>query len=101
MGISFDLPKHGDVVDINGSRIALNLRSLVEEQFLRPYSPTQKPVLPDELLYTDTGLGVWRDIIHHPNFYQTYDEMALFDQYGAEIASQVQKDVVLIDLGAG
>lgn len=66
-----------------------------------PYNPRVKPTLPDELLYDDVGLPIWNDIIFTPEFYQTHDEIAMFQQNGADIVSNMQPAVTIIDLGAG
>lgn len=71
------------------------------ETLKAPYSPDCKPVLPDELLYDDVGLPIWNDIIFTPEFYQTHDEIALFDNHGADLAKRVHEGTTVIDLGAG
>ncbi|CAM1502063.1 Fc.00g040470.m01.CDS01 [Cosmosporella sp. VM-42] len=76
-------------------------RRLIEALETTP-SPTSKPwTLPDELLYDDVGLPIWNEIIFTPEFYQTHDEIALFDAHGAEIAARVPTGITMIDLGAG
>lgn len=67
----------------------------------KAYNPHDKPTLPDELLYDDRGLFTWNDIIWTPEFYQTHDEIALFDAHGDDIVSRMGPGVTMIDLGAG
>ncbi|KAI5464723.1 histidine-specific methyltransferase [Mariannaea sp. PMI_226] len=103
MDINNIKPDNGAVIDIGGSRmrdyVKDRLVEVLKEQFV---SGSTTPVLPDELLYDDVGLPIWNKIIFNAAFYQTHDEIALFDQHGAEIAARVQqKGVTLIDLGAG
>lgn len=63
--------------------------------------PGAKPTLPDELLYTDVGLPIWNEIIFTKEFYQTHDEIALFDIHGADLVARVAPGITMIDLGAG
>lgn len=58
-------------------------------------------VLPDELLYDDTGLAIWADVIFTKEFYQTADEIVLFEQNSEEIAQEMPLNSVMTDLGAG
>lgn len=94
-------PANGAVIDIGGSK----MRDYVKVRLMDAFKlliPSLMPVLPDELLYDDVGLPIWNRIIFNPAFYQTHDEIALFDKNGAAIAKHVQKKgVTLIDLGAG
>lgn len=92
---------NGTVVDIGGSKMYDSVAERLAETLNAPYSSTSKPVLPDELLYDDVGLPIWNQIIFTPEFYQTHDEIALFDKHGADIAKRVQAGVTVIDLGAG
>lgn len=97
----FQLPQHGQVVDIDGSKMRGNVRQRLEDIFKAPYDVKAKPTLPDELLYDDIGLPIWNEIIFTPEFYQTHDEIAIFDKHGAEVADQVKSGITMIDLGAG
>lgn len=97
----FIMPDHGEVEDIGGSTMVGNVKQRLEDAFKSSYNDQQKPTLPDELLYDDIGLPIWNEIIFTPEFYQTHDEIAIFDKNGADIASRVRSGVTLIDLGAG
>ena len=97
----FQLPKHGEVVDIDGSKMRGNVKQRLEDIFKSAYDPESKPTLPDELLYDDVGLPIWNEIIFTPEFYQTHDEIAIFDQHGAAVAARVPAGITMIDLGAG
>ncbi|KAF7559998.1 hypothetical protein G7046_g4156 [Stylonectria norvegica] len=101
MESKFAAPCHGAVVDIGGSNMYGDVAERLTETLNAAYSPSAKPVLPDELLYDDIGLPIWNDIIFTPEFYQTHDEIALFDANGPEIASYVQAGTTVLDLGAG
>lgn len=96
-----DAPTHGAVVDIGGSNMYDGVGKRLQEALTAPYSPTSKPTLPDELLYDDVGLPIWNQIIFTPEFYQTHDEIALFDEHGADVAARCPAGVTIIDLGAG
>ncbi|RDA91244.1 hypothetical protein CP533_0662 [Ophiocordyceps camponoti-saundersi (nom. inval.)] len=94
-------PCHGKVLDIGGSEMNGHLHNRLRRVFRACYSPQDKPTLPDELLYDDVGLPIWNEIIFTPEFYQTHDEMTLFDRHGADVVSRLEPGVTLIDLGAG
>ncbi|KAF5599246.1 hypothetical protein FPCIR_2476 [Fusarium pseudocircinatum] len=96
-----DAPLHGAVVDIGGSNMYEGVGKRLQEALTAPYSPTSKPTLPDELLYDDVGLPIWNQIIFTPEFYQTHDEIALFDEHGADVVARCPAGVTIIDLGAG
>lgn len=96
-------PEHGEILDIGGSC----LRSVYVDQLKRTLTDidndedTSPPTLPDELLYDDKGLLIWNQIISIPEFYQTHDEIALFDLNSAEIIRHVPDNVTMVDLGSG
>lgn len=94
-------PPHGAVIDIGGSQMYGDVSERLMEALKAPYSANAKPVLPDELLYDDVGLPIWNEIIFTPEFYQTHDEIVLFDKHGADIAARVQQGITVVDLGAG
>lgn len=97
----FNLPPHGAVEDIGGSTMAENVKERLQQVMAEPCTPPAKVTLPDELLYSELGLLIWNDLIFTPEFYQTHDEIAIFNKYGAEIIACVESGVTLIDLGAG
>ena len=78
-----------------------DVKQRLERIFELEYDPKARPTLPDELLYDDVGLPIWNEIIFTPEFYQTHDEIAIFDENGASIVEQVESGVTMIDLGAG
>ncbi|KAH0492783.1 hypothetical protein TgHK011_007718 [Trichoderma gracile] len=94
-------PGHGDVLDIGGSRMHEDIGERLSRVLTAVYGPNAKPTLPDELLYTDAGLPIWNEIIFTPEFYQTHDEIALFDAHGSELVKRLQPGATLIDLGVG
>ncbi|KAF4125637.1 L-histidine Nalpha-methyltransferase / hercynylcysteine S-oxide synthase [Geosmithia morbida] len=98
---SFRIPDHGEVLDIGGSTMMATVEDSLRATIEAPYDPSAKPTLPDELLYDDVGLPIWNKIIFTPEFYQTHDEIAMFDQNGLEIVARTQPGVTMIDLGAG
>lgn len=91
-------PCHGVVIDIGGSDMYEDVSTRLVETLKAPYSQSCKPVLPDELLYDDVGLPIWNDIIFTPEFYQTHDEITLFNIHGSELAKRVQQGTTVIDL---
>ncbi|PHH62492.1 hypothetical protein CDD81_7065 [Ophiocordyceps australis] len=96
-------PRHGAVVDIGGSAMNDDVGHKLACVIQTPCSSTtvEKPTLPDECLYDDIGLPIWNEIIQTPEFYQTHDEIALFDLNGPEIVANTKPGTTLIDLGAG
>jgi EasF-like predicted methyltransferase len=92
-----DAPAHGAVVDIGGSNMYDDVAERLEQTLMASYSSTSKPTLPDELLYDDVGLPIWNQIIFTPEFYQTHDEIALFDKHGADVAARCQAGVTIVD----
>lgn len=100
---TFKLPEHGEVADIGGSTMMSDIGERLKNLFPKLEEGEEKPqvTLPDELLYTDLGLEIWNNIIFTPEFYQTHDEIAIFDNHGDEVVEATQENVVLIDLGAG
>lgn len=96
-----EIAAHGQVLDIGGS----DMRNFVDNRLKRcltaVHKPGQPPTLPDELLYDEEGLLIWNDIISIPEFYQTQDEIDIFEQNAIEIVERSQPGVTMIDLGAG
>ncbi|PTB69054.1 hypothetical protein BBK36DRAFT_1166928 [Trichoderma citrinoviride] len=101
MASQHQIPRHGDVMDIGGSRMHEDIGERLSRVLTAVYGPNAKPTLPDELLYTDVGLPIWNEIIFTPEFYQTHDEIALFDAHGSELVRRLQPGVTLVDLGVG
>lgn len=101
MSSQHQTPSHGDVIDIGGSRLHEDVGERLSRVLTAVYGPSAKPTLPDELLYTDVGLPIWNEIIFTPEFYQTHDEIALFDAHGSDIVKRLQPGVTMIDLGVG
>jgi uncharacterized SAM-dependent methyltransferase len=93
--------KNGDVVDIGGGTVLDDAKERLICALKEELADGAKVTLPDELLYTDKGLFIWNEIIFIPEFYQTHDEIKLFQKHGAEIVRFVRDNVTMIDLGAG
>ena len=93
--------KQGNVIDIGGSVMYDDIGDRLVAALKQECTPDHKPTLPDELLYTDVGLFIWNMIIFTKEFYQTHDEIALFDLHGADIVKKCPAGITLIDLGAG
>lgn len=81
--------------------MAGDVKERLRRVMAEPCPPPAKITLPDELLYSELGLMIWNDLIFTPDFYQTHDEIAIFQEFGAEITERVRSGVTLIDLGAG
>lgn len=96
------IPSHKEILDIGGSVMCDGILDRLKEALLNHKPDNQKPlVLPDELLYDDVGLDIWARIIFTPEFYQTRDEIELFERNSAEIAKHIPLGSVMVDLGAG
>lgn len=105
-----NMPAHGSVLDIGGG----SMSSTILEDLHRVFAVAAKhedagvggsvevPTMPDELLYNDEGLAIWAEVIFTPEFYQTRDEMVLFEKNSEEMATvYIPNDATMIDLGAG
>lgn len=95
-------------MDIGGSQLASVLQHLLHEKlFALSGHQIQKPdgspqhLLPSALFSDDKGLEIWKQINRLPNYYQTRDEIELFEQYGEVIARYVPSGATLIDFGSG
>ncbi|KAK2006735.1 hypothetical protein LZ32DRAFT_663385 [Colletotrichum eremochloae] len=101
------VPEHGSVLDIGGGKMSSHIlddlrRVLVAAGEQTPGGRAAPPTMPDELLYDDKGLAIWADIIFTPQFYQTRDEIMLFQKHSGELARDYIPDgATMIDLGAG
>jgi uncharacterized SAM-dependent methyltransferase len=98
----------GSIFDIGGSRLPYAFKSLLEEKLfaqkgyqLVKADGTKQRLLPSVLLSCDRGLALWRLINRLPDYYQTCDEIELFEKFGVQIARYVPDGATLIDLGAG
>ncbi|KAJ3476229.1 hypothetical protein NLG97_g9195 [Lecanicillium saksenae] len=94
-------PEHGDILDIGGSCLRGVYVDKLKDTLAAITESRDTPTLPDELLYDDKGLLIWNQIISIPQFYQTHDEIALFNLNSAEIIRHVPENVTMIDLGSG
>lgn len=101
MATSSKEPVHGDILDIGGKCMYGDVGDQLATILKQAYDPKNKPTLPDELLYDDRGLFLWNEIIWSREFYQTHDEIALFDAHADAIVARMQAGVTMIDLGAG
>lgn len=99
------IPEHGTVCDIGGTQMSTSILKDLQRLFAvatrHGGGGGQHPTMPDELLYNDEGLAIWADIIFTPQFYQTRDEIRLFEKNSPEIATFIPDGAVMIDLGAG
>lgn len=94
-------PEHGEILDIGGSCLKSVYVNQLKETLTAVNDSQEVPTMPDELLYDDNGLLIWNQIISIPQFYQTHDEIALFDRNSTEILRHVPENVTMIDLGSG
>ncbi|WYZ37764.1 hypothetical protein EsH8_II_001270 [Colletotrichum jinshuiense] len=101
------VPEHGAVLDIGGGQMSSNILQDLRRVLTTATAMAATahggnvPTMPDELLYDDKGLAIWARIIFTPQFYQTRDEIILFERNSAEIATYIPKGATMIDLGAG
>ncbi|KAK3390089.1 hypothetical protein B0H63DRAFT_557112 [Podospora didyma] len=93
--------KSGTILDIGGSKLE-NATHQALTNVLAKATTTGTPItLPDEMLYDSTGHELWSQIIYHPDYYQTRDEISLLDSNGDDIASYINPGAVMLDIGAG
>lgn len=95
------LPVPGSVLDIGGGALERYLRDRFEVSLSSAYENSKTPYLPEEFLYLGSGLHIWRNLVFHPSYYQTHDEIKLFQKNGQEIASYISSNSTLVDLGSG
>lgn len=96
--------ENGTVLDIGGSSLTTDIGARLRDVLKSKDEGGKKPVLPDEYLYNDLGLELWRRFISQHEFYQTRDEVAMFQANGKDIAKQFARDskkLFLLDIGAG
>lgn len=92
---------HEPIVDISGGKINQYLKKRVKSSLIDAYHKAETPYLPEEFLYLNNGLHIWRDLVYNPKYYQTHDEINLFRKNGEQIASYIPDNCILIDLGSG
>jgi uncharacterized SAM-dependent methyltransferase len=95
------LPPHSEILDIGGSKMHESIKQRLHDCLFSEPTDGKPRVLPDELLYDDAGLAIWADIIFKEEFYQTADEITLFENNSEEIAQHIPLGSVVTDLGAG
>ncbi|EFZ02675.1 DUF2260 domain protein [Metarhizium robertsii] len=101
---SLSTMENGTVLDIGGSSLTTDIGARLRDVLKSKDEGGKKPVLPDEYLYNDLGLELWRRFISQHEFYQTRDEVAMFQANGKDIAKQFARDskkLFLLDIGAG
>ncbi|KAL2832631.1 hypothetical protein BDW59DRAFT_139507 [Aspergillus cavernicola] len=60
------------------------------------------PFLPDTVIWnSDKCAELWTQLALRPEYYQTWEEIALLEKNGTEIAKHIRPGSVLIDLGPG
>lgn len=115
-----NMPAHGSVLDIGGGSMSSTILKDLQRVFTVAAKQakdkhnnagvggggggggSEVPTMPDELLYNDEGLAIWAEVIFTPEFYQTRDEMVLFEKNSEEMATvYIPNDATMIDLGAG
>ncbi|MGN6622578.1 MAG: L-histidine N(alpha)-methyltransferase, partial [Candidatus Nitrosocosmicus sp.] len=57
--------------------------------------------LPSKYLYDDSGSELFEKITVQPEYYPTRTEIKLLDDYAKNIIDNIQKEIVLIELGSG
>jgi EasF-like predicted methyltransferase len=105
------LPAHGEVASIGGHEMTSNIKQrFVDTMMSSGECERIVKTLPDEALYDDTGLPIWNDIIFTDEFYQTHDEIAIFEKHGVDVVNEVHRaieackttrPITIMDLGAG
>jgi uncharacterized SAM-dependent methyltransferase len=77
------------------------LRNRIQSSLIDARKREETPYLPEKFLFLNKGLYIWRDLVHHPKYYQTHDEMQLFHKNGEHVADYIQPNSPLIDMGSG
>lgn len=95
------IPPHSEILDIGGSAMHESIKQRLHDSLYTEPADGKPRVLPDELLYDDAGLAIWADIIFTKEFYQTADEITLFEMNSDEIAQHIPINSIMTDLGAG
>lgn len=83
---------------LNQTSLANSFRGDIIDGLSRPYG---EKMLPQTLLYDQTGLKMWEEVTRQPEYYLTRIETALLQKYCDEIASTIPNGSVLVDLGSG
>ena len=98
----------GEIIEVGHGEagVTQTLKSMLEERLLWTrgvYCPNGVPqrLLPSPLLSDNEGLQIWAAINRLPTYYQTSEEVELFERRGHELAELIVSDSVLIDLGCG
>jgi hypothetical protein len=94
-------PAPGSILDIGGGGLERYLKERLEFLLSDASENSKTPYLPEEFLYLGSGLHIWRNLVFHPSYYQTHDEIKLFQKNGKEIASYISSKSTLVDLGSG
>jgi Histidine-specific methyltransferase, SAM-dependent len=94
------------VLDIGGSKLETGLKQAVEKELLwkgGPHCPAGHPqrMLPWSLHSDDRGAALWSDITYLSRYYQTRDEIKLFQAHGKHVARHVHDNSVMLDMGCG
>ena len=84
------------VYDIGGSSLRVRTVQAVKTCLALP-----QPRLPDLVFSDAKGMALWSRIQHLPHYYQARDEIDLLRKISPAICSRLQKEVTVIDLGAG
>jgi hypothetical protein len=96
-----DSSASGAIIDIGGSRVEESVKGALLKALARAVAGESDVVLPDELLYDGAGHQIWSRIIYYLDYYQTRDEISLFDANGDDIVDRIRPGAVLIDIGSG
>ena len=56
---------------------------------------------PSKYLYDDLGSELFEKITQQPEYYPTRTEIEILEKYSFEIIKDIQKEIVLVELGSG
>lgn len=85
--------QHGEIVDIGGLKSVQSL----EQEFVQNLSSGQP--LEKSVLYAHSN--DWTEASKAQGYYQTYEELAIFDAHSKEILELFSNGMTIIDIGAG
>ncbi|OQN97327.1 hypothetical protein B0A48_16391 [Cryoendolithus antarcticus] len=89
----------GRIIDIQGDGQTANLKRMIVEGLAIPDG--QQKTLPTLLLYDATGLQIFEEITYLEEYYLTGQEIEVLERNADEIATNIEQNSVLLELGSG
>ncbi|KAK6428528.1 hypothetical protein LTR95_015330 [Oleoguttula sp. CCFEE 5521] len=89
----------GRIIDIQGDGQTANLKRMIVEGLAVPEG--RQKTLPTLLLYDATGLQIFEEITYLEEYYLTGQEIEVLERNADEIATNIEQNSVLLELGSG